>query len=293
MLLQQLVQMKTLKEGQMKNAIMDTVEDQCRNADIPKGASYEQAVAAIVKSIRNTDSMASECSVAELTDYVKDYFPKDEYVAESADLAKKLVRGEQSGPGILNKLDRWFASAMIPKGKNRFLPPDQAMKQLKLAGFSDEQAQRVRDEAAKAGFAALERMHQKYPEEIVKPKYSAPNKYAFQVADLYLNVGEEIRDEFAELFQKLFDIKMEKIKNVLNIVKEDEYQDPSQQAVPAAEPAPEQTDDKPDPDAPEEIGKAGDYTVSLDKKSETVTLKKGEQSITSMPLVIWSQLKRQ
>jgi hypothetical protein len=138
--------MKALKEGQMKNAIMDTVEDHCRNADIPKGASYDQAVAAIVKSIRNTDSMASECPVSELTGYVKDYFPKDEYVAEDEEMGA---------------------------------PPAPA------------------------------------------PEADAPS------------------------------------------------------------------------DGPEVIGKAGDYIVSLEKESETVTLKKGEQTITSMPLVIWSQLKRQ
>jgi hypothetical protein len=147
MLLQQLTQMKALKEGQMKNAIMDTVEDHCRNADIPDGASYEQAVAAIVKSIRNTDSMASECPVSELTGYVKDYFPKDEYVTEDEEMG--------------------------------------------------------------------------------------------------------------------------------------------------APPAPEASADTPVDGGPEVIGKAGDYVVSLEKESETVTLKKGDETITSMPLVIWSQLKRQ
>lgn len=279
MLLQQLTQMKALKEGQMKNAIMDTVEDHCRNADIPKGASYEQAVKAIVKSIQNTDTIAAETPASELTTYVKDYFPKDEYVAESADLAKKLVRGEQSAPGLMNKLDRWFASAMIPRGKNRFLPAKVAMEQLKKAGFSDEQAQRVRDEAAKAGYAALERMHQKYPDEIVKNKWSAPLASSFQVAELYLNVGEEIRDEFAELFQKLFDIKMEKIKNVLNIVKEDE--------VPAKD------DDSEDNEFPKVIAKADQYKVELDE-DEQIHLLDGEGTVlVSMPEVIWNQLKRQ
>jgi hypothetical protein len=71
--------MKALKEGQMKNAIMDTVEDHCRNADIPEGSTYDQAVSFIVKSIMNTDTMAAELPSSELTEYVKEYFPKDEY----------------------------------------------------------------------------------------------------------------------------------------------------------------------------------------------------------------------
>jgi hypothetical protein len=152
MLLQQLTQMKALKEGQMKNALMDAIDKACSAADIPDGASYEQAVKAIVKHIQNGNSVASNTPASELADYVKDSFPKEEYVTE------------------------------------------------------------------------------------------------------------------------------------------DEYQDPSQQGEPA--PAP-QGEEQPDADAPEEIGKAGDYTVSLDKKSETITLKKGDQTITAMPLVIWSQLKRQ
>ena len=163
MLLQQLVQMKALKEGQMKNAIMDTVEDHCRNADIPKGVSYEQAVKAIVRSIQQTDTVASECSPAELATYVKDYFPKDEYVAED----EEPMQGEN---------------------------PD----------TSSDQGPQVSAPAA-------------------------PNE-----------------------------------------------QPPQNQA----------------PTGPEQIGKAGDFVVMLDQKSETVTLTKGGQSVVSMPLVIWTQLKR-
>jgi hypothetical protein len=160
------MEVKTIKEGQMKNAIMDTVEDQCRNADIPKGASYDQAVAAIVKSIRKTDTIAAECSVSELTGYVKEYFTEDEYVAESADLAKQLVCGEDA--------------SMNPN-------------------FASTQGEQPSDVA----------------------------------------------------------------------------QAPAQAPLP-----------------PEQIGKAGDYLVMLDQKSEIVTITKGGQVITSMPLVIWTQLKR-
>jgi hypothetical protein len=42
--------------------------------------------------------------------------------SESAAYAKQLVRGEKYGPGILNKLDRWFMDAMFTKDKDRFIP---------------------------------------------------------------------------------------------------------------------------------------------------------------------------
>lgn len=141
-------------------------------------------------------------------------------IEESAEYAKKLVRGEKHGPGILNKLGQWFKDAMMFRGKNRFLSAVEAKDQLKRAGFSDHQISLVRDAAAKAGYAALERMKTKYPKEITIPKYFADNGTAFQVADLYLNVGEDIREEFAEAFQRLFDLKMKKIESKLEIVKE-------------------------------------------------------------------------
>ena len=94
MLLQQLLQIKTLKEGQMKNAIMDTVEDHVRNADIPAGTSYARAVQLIVKAIQNTDTIASECPAAELTDYVKDYMSPEEFKELHEDT---FDQGEEGG----------------------------------------------------------------------------------------------------------------------------------------------------------------------------------------------------
>lgn len=99
MLIQQLVQMKALKEGQMKNAIMDTVEDHCRNTDIPDGLSYEQAVSLIVKSIMNTDTMAAELPSRELTEYVKDYFAREDY----EDVVKEAHDTDMEFPKILGK----------------------------------------------------------------------------------------------------------------------------------------------------------------------------------------------
>ena len=141
-------------------------------------------------------------------------------IKEDAEYAKKLVRGEKYGPGVLNKIDQFITwKLMFQKEKNRFLPVAQATKQLKLAGFSGEQIHKIRDAAAQAGFAAMEYVMKKYPNE-VPAKYTGPNNGAFQVYDLYLNVGEKIRHEFSEKFQKLFDLKIKKIESQLKIIKE-------------------------------------------------------------------------
>lgn len=150
----------------------------------------------------------------------KEFVENTTQVTESAEYAKQLVRGEKYGPGLLNKLDQWFMDSMVMKSKNRFVPADVAKKQLKLAGFSDEQIGLIRDVAVEAGYAALERIKTKYPKEVVVPKYFAPNKTSFQVADLYLNVGEDIHEEFAALFQKLFDQKIKKIAEKLKLTEE-------------------------------------------------------------------------
>lgn len=136
---------------------------------------------------------------------------------ESADLAKKLVRGEKFGSGIMNKINQFITwKLMFKNGKNRFLPADQAVKQLKVSGFSNDQIHKIRDVAAEAGLAAMEYIKKKYPKE-VPAKYAKPNETSFQVYDLYLNVGEDIREEFSEMFQKLFDKKIEKIKDALTV----------------------------------------------------------------------------
>jgi hypothetical protein len=129
---------------------------------------------------------------------------------ESAAYAKQLVRGEKYGPGILNKLDRWFMDAMFTKHKDRFIPTDAALKQLKQAGFSDDQISIIRDAAISASYVALDRMIAKYPERVPTKYVSRTNSTAFQLGDLYLNVSEELHDEYLELMQKLFDSKLDK-----------------------------------------------------------------------------------
>ena len=142
-------------------------------------------------------------------------------VKESADYAKQLVRGEKAGPGLMNKLDHWFAKMIITKDKNRFVPAETALKQLRKAGFNEEQITLIRDAATKAANTAVETMHKKHGEEAVPRKYISALPSSFGVFDLYLNVSEKIHEEFAALMRKLFDAKIDKIKDKLNIVKED------------------------------------------------------------------------
>ena len=164
--------------------------------------------------------------------YVSDWFDDDETVAtynngkqtfgkevnEDVELAKKLVRGEKSAPGILNKIDQFVTwKLFFNKGKNRFLPAKTAVDQLQRAGFNAEQIHLVRDTATKAAFSALETMKTKYPKQIVEPGFHAPLATSFQVFELFLNVSEKIHAEFADLFQKLFDKKIEKVKSQLTL----------------------------------------------------------------------------
>lgn len=80
MLIQQLLQIKSLKEGAVKTNIMDTIEDICRNPDLPsKGMSYEAAIKHIVKKIQSTHTMAAELPPHELEGYVKDYMTEDDF----------------------------------------------------------------------------------------------------------------------------------------------------------------------------------------------------------------------
>ena len=139
---------------------------------------------------------------------------------ESAELAKKLVRGEKSGPGLLNKLSQWFGRMMITKDANRFVPAQIAIDQLKRSGFSPEQITLIRDAATSAANTAVETMHKKHGEEAVPRKYISKLPSSFGVFDLYLNVSNDIHEEFAALMRKLFDMKINKLKDKLNIVKE-------------------------------------------------------------------------
>lgn len=151
----------------------------------------------------------------------KGYLKEDTELEESADYAKQLVRGEKAGPGILNKLDRWLTNMMIEKDKNRFIPAEHALKQLRKAGFSEAQITMIRDAATSAANTAVETMHRKHGAEAVPRKYIAALPTSFGVFDLYLNVSPDIHEEFAALMRKLFDAKIDKIKDKLNIVKED------------------------------------------------------------------------
>lgn len=139
------------------------------------------------------------------------------FIKEDVEYAKKLVRGEKSGPGLMNKINQFVTwKLFFNKDKTRFLPADQAVKQLKQAGFSEDQIHKIRDIAAEAGLAAVEYIKTKYPDQVPE-KYVASMASSFQVYDLYLNVGEDIRLEFQTKFQKLFDLKMAKAKDTLKL----------------------------------------------------------------------------
>lgn len=148
-------------------------------------------------------------------------------ILEDANYAKKLVRGEKAAPGILNKLDHWFSNLMWTKDANRFLPAERSVKQLEKAGFSGEQIHMIRDAAADAAYTAIERMKKKYPDDVPE-KYVSAMPHTFQVFDLYLNVGENIRDEFAELMAKLFDAKLDKIQDRLKLKEGYVFEDASE-----------------------------------------------------------------
>ena len=142
-------------------------------------------------------------------------------MTESADLAKEIVRGQKVKGSIWNKIDHWFMGLLFTQTKNTFIDAYRAADQLKKAGFNAEQIGMIRDTAVEAGFAALEYMKKKYPQEIVVPKYfETNNPSALQVAQLYLNVGDTLLGEFNALVQKLFDAKLKKIEGKLNIIKE-------------------------------------------------------------------------
>jgi len=144
--------------------------------------------------------------------------PVKETLGEDADYAKQLVRGEKAGPGVMNKLNQWFTKLVVDKDANRFLPADKALDQLARAGFSKDQIQKIRDAAAVACNTAIERMQSKHGDR-VPAKYISKMGSSFGVFDLYLNVSEEIHKEFAALMRKLFDAKLDKMKDDLLLPK--------------------------------------------------------------------------
>jgi hypothetical protein len=171
----------------MKNAIMDTVEDFCRNADIPEGSTYAQAVSFIVKSIMNTDTMAAELPSSELTEYVKDYFPKDEYevtesVNESGDYDKAYALGKEHALAGKPKKAPW------PKEQ----PYDLHVKAYNM-GYKDWQQKPVKESEDEAGAEKAEKANRgNYAEKLakkVKPGLKTEKEvldagYKIAVADL-------------------------------------------------------------------------------------------------------------
>lgn len=141
-------------------------------------------------------------------------------IKESADYAKQLIRGEKSGPGLLNRLNKWLFDVLVGREKDHFINASQAQKQLSLAGFSKDQIDLIRDVAIRSAMAAVSQIQRKHGKELVPDKYISKLSDNFAVYTLFLNVDSNIRDEFYELTQKLFDKKLEKIANKLDIVKE-------------------------------------------------------------------------
>lgn len=140
-------------------------------------------------------------------------------VVESADLARDLVRGDRYPKGLMNRLDHWLRKLMFTKDKNRFEPAAVALKALRSHGFSEEQITMIRDAAMDAAYTAVETMQKKHGDR-VPAKYISKLPSSFGVFDLFLNVSEEIHEEYAALMRKLFDAKIAKIAEKLNIVKE-------------------------------------------------------------------------
>lgn len=159
-------------------------------------------------------------SIGEWDGAVGEVFPRPgSKVAESADLAKGLVRGEKYPKGLKNKLDHWLLNMMVTKDKNRFLPSSYALKALRTHGFTEEQISLIRDAATSAANTAVETMQKKHGEEAVPDKYKSKLPSSFGVFDLFLNVSGDIHDEFAALMRKLFDAKIAKIADKLELPK--------------------------------------------------------------------------
>ncbi len=129
-------------------------------------------------------------------------------------LAKDIVLGNKCAPGIINRLGRWFTNLMIDREPHRFLPAHIAIDQLTKSGFTANEIQLIRDCAVESGLTASAWIRLMHPEEVPE-KYISHMSTTFQVYDLYLNVGDEIRYKFAELMQRLFAIKVKKLASQL------------------------------------------------------------------------------
>jgi hypothetical protein len=132
-----------------------------------------------------------------------------------------FVYGNKPPLGFKNKIGFHVAKFLITKDPLRMLPKDYVIDQLQRAGFSQVQIGTIRDLAVEAAYAACDRMVAKYPtimtqtyqsfSEVTgfsKHDYYGPNPNTFQVMDLYLNIGEEIRNEFNIITKQLFEMKL-------------------------------------------------------------------------------------
>lgn len=145
---------------------------------------------------------------------------RESIIDEDAETASRLARGEMAPKGVMAKLDHWLGKAMFTKDKNRFIPALRAEAALRSYGFNDDQVHWIREAAAEAAQTAIKTMQTKYGEQ-VPDKYVGTVESNFQVFDLYLNVGGEMQDKFAELMRQLFDAKLKKLGDKLTIIKED------------------------------------------------------------------------
>lgn len=292
MLLKQLVQIKALKEGQMKNAIMDTVEDFCRNTEIPDGYSYAQAVSLIVKSIMNTDTMAAELPSKELTEYVKDYFAREDYedkVNESINEAKapkvkytfqkinydKFERiGDSTDDYDESEIDG-FRVLCAYDGKNciaiyyakakfgSYCPEFKG----DMMDFAEADTLCPLDEGLNEDWVSDHDRKIRKAQAAYKSNPSPETKEALSAAYTAKRKKEREENRKTEKNPPKFTLKSQ-----YESVHFNEANDT-------------------DMEFPKLLGKAGDFSVELNE-GEKVSLMQRNKEIVSMPLVIWKQLSR-
>lgn len=106
MLLQQLVK---LNEGRMKEAMMDIIQNAVNHAPIGN-ASYQKALDIIVRFAKQRDNneVLAGSSDSELKQYVKDFFPEDEFEGVREDVNEgdeEESDEEEPKPKTISKAD--------------------------------------------------------------------------------------------------------------------------------------------------------------------------------------------
>jgi hypothetical protein len=106
MLLQQLLK---LNEGRMKEAMMDVIQNAVNHAPIGN-ASYEKALDIIVRfaKVRDHNEVLAGSSDSELKQYVKDFFPEDEFEGVREDVNEDEESSEEekeAKPKTISKAD--------------------------------------------------------------------------------------------------------------------------------------------------------------------------------------------